>query len=149
MSLHSLVFIIVATISGCGGGTPVSPVSTLVVADAASSAEVADVPMVIKLRYDEPASYRNLKFRWIKLEDSRCQTGVQCVWAGQLDATIEVARGKEAPVEVELVHRIGSEPKETNIYDYVLRLQDVNPHPKRGITHTRSDYVMRFEISKP
>ncbi|MFB3105702.1 MAG: hypothetical protein ACE1ZA_12385 [Pseudomonadales bacterium] len=149
MSLHSLVLIVVATISGCGGGTPVSPVSTLGVADAASSVEVADVPMVIELRYDETANYRHLKFRWIKLEDSRCQTGVQCVWAGQLVATIEVARGKEAPVEVELVHRIGSEPKETTIYGYELRLQDVNPHPKKGVTHTRSDHVMRFEISKP
>ncbi len=140
MSLHSLVFIIVATISGCGGGTSVSPVSTL---------GIADVPMVIELRYDETASHQNLKFRWIKLEDSRCQTGVQCVWAGQLVATIEVARGKEAPVEVELVHRIGSEPKVTNVYGYELRLKDVKPHPKKGVTHTRSGYVMRFQISKP
>ena len=148
MSLHGLVFVIVATISGCGGGTSVSPVSTLGIADAASRAEGADVPMVIELRYDETASHQNLKFRWIKLEDSRCQTGVQCVWAGQLVATIEVARGKEAPVEVELVHRIGSEPKVTNIYGYELRLKDVNPHPKKGVTHTRSAYVMRFHISK-
>lgn len=149
MSLHSLVFIIVATISGCGGGTPVSIVSTSGVADAASGAEVADGPVAIELRYDETASYQKLKFRWIKLEDSRCQTGVQCVWAGQLVATIEVARGKEVPVEVELVHRIGSEPKETNVYGYELRLQDVNPHPKKGVSHTRSDYVMRFELGRP
>ena len=149
MSLHSLTLIIVATISGCGSGSSVSSVSTLGTADAASSAEVADNPTLIELRYDEIASHQNLKFRWIKLEDSRCQTGVQCVWAGQLVATIEVARGKEVPVEVELVHRIGSEPKETNVYGYELRLKDVNPHPKNRVTHTRSEYVMRFELGKP
>lgn len=148
MSLHKFAFIIVATISGCGGGTSVGPVSTLGASDAASNSEVADEPRLIELRYDEVASHQNLRFRWINLEDSRCPTGVQCVWAGQLVATIEVSRGEEAPVEVELVHRIGSEPKVTNIYRYELRLKDVSPHPKEGVTTMRSAYVMRLQISE-
>ncbi len=145
MSLLSLVFIIVATLSACGGGTPVGPVST----DSAATLQATDVRAVIELRYDEIASFQDLRFRWIKLEDSRCQIGVQCVWAGQLVATIEVARGTETPVEVDLVHRIGSDPEKAVAYGYTLRLQAVDPHPKRGVTYTRSNYVMRIDIAKP
>ncbi len=137
------------TVSGCSGGTPVSPVAAQGAADPALHAAVADAPMVIELRYDKIASYQNLEFRWVKLEDSRCQTGVQCVWAGQLVATIEVARSKDAPVEIELVHRIGSEPKVTNVHGYELRLQEVIPNPKYGVTYSRNEYIMYLQLSKP
>ena len=105
--------------------------------------------MEIELRFDETFEYQNLELRWLELDDSRCPIGVTCVWEGQIVATVEVARGAEASVELELVLRAGIEPETSRAFDHELVLRGVDPHPRDGFTPERSDYVARIEIARP
>ena len=149
MSILHLAFVGLFTVSACTGGNAVSPVTTPEAPDPAARAMVAEVATVIELRYDETANYQELTLRWLKLEDSRCPIGVTCVWAGQMLATVEIAEGNEAPLEVELLRRAGREPVVTQAFGYELRLLTVEPHPKENVTPARGDYVMRVEIARP
>jgi hypothetical protein len=104
---------------------------------------------VIELRFDETVAYQDLELRWLRLDDSRCPIGVTCVWEGQIIATVEVARGAEGSVELELRLQVGIEPETSRAFDHELVLQGVAPHPKDGVTPERSDYVARIEIVDP
>lgn len=149
MSIQRFIIVLVVAISGCNGATAVSSSAPEAAADATTLAAVPENPAVVEIRYDEVATYQDLQLRWLKLEDSRCPTGVTCVWAGQIVATVEVSRGGSAPIEVKLMHAVKREPEFTRVQGYDMRLQGVDPYPKDGITPARGDYVLRIEIRKP
>lgn len=149
MSILHFVFVIFFMVSACTGGNAVSPVTAPEAPDPAVRAMVAEVATVIELRYDETANYQELTLRWLKLEDSRCPIGVTCVWAGQMLATVEITKGNEDPIEVELLRRAAREPEVSHAFGYELRLLGVDPHPKENVTPARGDYVMRVEIARP
>ncbi|MEK6287537.1 MAG: hypothetical protein AABO57_17475 [Acidobacteriota bacterium] len=60
-------------------------------------------------------------------DDSRCPTGVQCVWAGNAAIEIEVSK-KNAPTVATL--NTFSEPKEIDYKGFKIRLVALNPYPK-------------------
>ena len=149
MAPVKIILIAVVFITGCSGdaalsGDPPSNIEPSLNATAVPTAS----SQVIELRYDETVSYEGLDFRWLALTDSRCPVGVNCVWAGQMEVTIEVTGSAKEAVEVELLRRATREPEVSHVFDYELRLQNITPHPKANITYSRSDYVMRFEITK-
>jgi hypothetical protein len=145
MSLPSLVLVLVMAVAGCGGTPPATPESAAPVGTGGSGQGEA---VELELRFDETVTFEELAMRWLEIQDSRCPTGVQCIWAGQVVVTLEAVRGEDDPVKVELVLRIGDEPKAVRVSDYELRLQGVDPHPKEGVTPERSDYVARIEIAE-
>ena len=103
----------------------------------------------VELRFDETAEYRDLKLRWLEVEDSRCPIGVQCVWAGQVVVTVEATRGEEGPVELELVLRVGRDPRAVRAFAHELLLKGVDPPPRPGVTPERSHYLALLEITRP
>ena len=70
-----------------------------------------------------------------------------CVWAGQTVVTVEVWRGDEERLELELLRRAGRDPEPARALGRQLRLINVEPHPKEGITPARGDQVARIEIA--
>ncbi len=72
-------------------------------------------------------------------EDSRCPSGVQCVWAGRVSAKIRLAKDKENPEEITLTSRSGNTELATkNVSGYTLALQRVDPYPdKKPIEKSR------------
>ncbi len=149
MSVPSIVVVIALALAGLRGATPVSPGPASFALDAGSGSSGDEAGTQVELRFDETAKHQDLELRWLELEDSRCPIGVACVWAGQIVAIVEVARGEEESVELELVHRIKGPPATSRAFDYELRLLGVDPHPKQGTTPERSDYVARIEIAEP
>lgn len=152
MSIASIALAAVIALAGCNGANPVSPGAISGAADPGSSSAGEGTPATatrIALRFDQTAEYRDLALRWLDLEDSRCPTGVTCVWAGQIVATVEVARGDEGPVELELLLRIGDPAETKRAFDHELRLLGVDPHPRHGVTPERETYVAHIEISEP
>ena len=144
MSVPKIVVVIALALAGLRGATPLSPGL-----EAGSGSSAAEAGTRVELRFDETAKYQDLELRWLELDDSRCPIGVACVWAGQIVATVEVARGEEESVELDLVHRIKGPPATSRAFEYELRLLGVDPHPRQGTTPERSDYVARIEIAEP
>ena len=71
-------------------------------------------------------------------EDSRCPQGDQCIWAGNAGVVLSVARGSERPVDITL--NTTKEPRDASYNGATIRLVDLRPHPKSGVTIKPSDY---------
>lgn len=76
-------------------------------------------------------------------EDSRCPTGVQCVWAGNASVRLTLESGDEAEVVV-----LGSalEPRQATFAGYTLTLRDLVPRPASEQPLDRAAYVARIAI---
>jgi hypothetical protein len=72
-------------------------------------------------------------------EDSRCPAGVQCAWAGDAVATFMVERPPGAAAQLTL-HTNGRYEREFGVDQFVVRLEDVKPYPKDGVTIAPDDY---------
>jgi hypothetical protein len=149
MFRFALMLALAAPLSACTGGATTGADPGVGAVSVTQNPASAAAPTVIALRYDKTVEYGELELRWRALEDSRCPIGVTCVWAGQMLATIEIAKRDEAPLEVELLRRTGREPVVSRAFGYELRLLEVEPHPKENVTPSRGDYVMRIEIASP
>jgi len=148
MSMPGMTLVIALALTGCGSETPASPEPTAGGGDGSPSSNQASAAEV-ELHFDETTEHQDLKLRWLDLDDSRCPIGVVCIWAGQTVVTLEVARGEDEPVELVLVRRAGREPETARAFERELRLLEVDPHPKEGVTPERSQYVAEIEIAQP
>ena len=64
-------------------------------------------------------------------EDSRCPTGVQCVWAGDAAAAFVLERAPAAPIHRTL-HTNGRFERQVEYEGFVIWLEDIKPYPKAG-----------------
>ena len=109
---------------------------------------------MVNIRFDEIVTHDGLELRWLEISDSRCPTGVQCFWAGEVKVILEATTGTNAqgskPVEVELTlqARQGSTTATAPVFGYVLELLNVDPYPKDKVTPVRSNYVAGIKISE-
>lgn len=99
-----------------------------------------------ELRLDETTTFEHVRLAWVDLNDSRCPRGAQCVWEGQVVATIVVSRDDIEPQTVELTLRPGVVPSPQTAAGYELRLLRVDPYPREGIIPDRSEYIAIVEI---
>jgi hypothetical protein len=147
MFASTVALVVAMAFTGCSGSSPANPVSPPAGPDSSSSGSGQATVAEVELRFDQTLEHQDLQLRWLKLEDSRCPIGVVCIWAGQIVVSLEVSRGEEGPVEIELVNRLKGEPQAIEAFGYALRLLGVEPHPKEGQTPERGDYVARIEIA--
>lgn len=106
---------------------------------------------VVKIRFDEIVTHDDLELRWLEINDSRCPTGVNCFWAGEVKVIIEATRTMvegSQPVEFQLTLQSRQVPVTTSVSGYVLELLNVDPYPKDKVTPVRSNYVAEIKISE-
>ena len=72
-------------------------------------------------------------------DDSRCPTGVQCMWAGDAAATFTLEK-PPAAAQHRTLHTNGRYERQTEINGLVVRLEDIKPYPKEGATIAPDDY---------
>ena len=80
------------------------------------------------------------------VEDSRCPTGVTCIWAGNGKVSVHLSKGKSDAVAVELNTNAG--PKSSTYQGYEIRLVSLDPYPKNGVTIAKDDYVATLMVCK-
>ncbi len=157
MLSRKLLILLALILSGCNGSGPVNAATSVagdnpgpatINSESAGAAAVSDDATELTLRLDELIAYRDLKIRWLEIEDSRCAIGVTCVWAGQMGATLEITQGTKSPVEVKLLTRVGREPEVTEVAGYALSLLEITPHPKQNVTPQRNAHTLRLGIMK-
>ena len=80
-------------------------------------------------------------------EDSRCPTGVNCIWAGNGRIVIKVSQGRGKVADVQL--NTGIEPRQDRFQEYEVKLVELNPYPqKEGIPIKRGVYVATLVVNK-
>ena len=154
MPLSNIIFVIAIALSGCTGASALSPTSggesipSTERTVKAMPAQPTKPTKVIELSYDKTIHYQDLEIRWLKLKDSRCPIGVNCIWAGQIQATIEVVQNDSEKIELELLRRAAREPEVAIAFGHELRLREVLPNPKANVVPDRSEYKMFVEIGQ-
>jgi len=78
------------------------------------------------------------------LEDSRCPTGVTCVWQGRISLSFNVSQA----VNKELILNTLDKNTETIFGKYQVELIDVKPYPISTTPINDDDYVAMLRISK-
>ena len=116
-----------------------------------SASSAGQTNAVLKIHFDEIVSHDDLELRWLDINDSRCPTGVNCFWAGEVKVVLEVTRAMEEgdkPVEIQLTLGVRREPVTASVFGYELELLKVDPYPKDKKTPVRSNYEAEVKISK-
>jgi hypothetical protein len=88
-----------------------------------------------------------LKIKFVSVvEDSRCPTDTNCVWAGNAKVQIKVTDSKGASKIFELNTNL--EPNIISFAGYEIKIVNLNPHPATNIRINRNGYAATFTISK-
>ena len=87
----------------------------------------------------------SLKFITVH-DDSRCPTGVQCVWAGNAAVVVELSKNKKKLVQATLNTSI--KPNELEYKDYKIKLVGLNPYPKADQRINQKDYQAVLIVTK-
>jgi hypothetical protein len=80
-------------------------------------------------------------------EDSRCPTGMQCVWAGDAAATFTLEK-PPAAAEQRTLHTNGRFERQTDFDNFVVRLEDLKPYPREGVEIEPADYRAALVVTR-
>ncbi len=79
-------------------------------------------------------------------EDSRCPTGVQCVWAGNGTVMLTVAPSGASKYSVQLNTTL--DPHAATAGPYQIGLVGLKPYPKQGSTIPPKSYIVTLRITR-
>lgn len=82
--------------------------------------------------------------------DSRCPTGVDCIWAGNAEVLVEVgAKNRRVSKTLRLNTNASPErPGEDKYRDYTVRLVRLDPYPRTTRKIRQGDYTATLLVSK-
>jgi len=90
----------------------------------------------------------NVTFRFERVtEDSRCPTGVVCIWAGQVSCLVQVVDASGTQTMVLTAGGLTGDPGKTSYKNYALAFR-VEPYPEAGKQIAAEEYRLRLTISK-
>lgn len=88
-----------------------------------------------------------LKIKFISVvEDSRCPTDTNCIWAGNAKVQIKVSNSKGASKTFEL--NMNLEPNIVSFADYEIKIINLTPQPASNIRINRNGYTATFVLRK-
>jgi hypothetical protein len=130
-----------------------SPVAADGVARRTAVAQSARVGREFKIKAGRAVTLRgeNLRLRFAPVvNDSRCPTGVECVWAGNAEVLIEVgAGGRGAGSTLRLNTNTSPERAGEGKYRrYTVRLVGLSPYPRAGRKIRPGEYTATLLVSK-
>lgn len=79
--------------------------------------------------------------------ESRCPTGVQCVWQGDAEVHLGVT-SDTLDLTAPIVLHTGVEPRSATARGYEIRLDSLKPYPASGQTIAQADYRAFVSITK-
>jgi hypothetical protein len=108
-----------------------------------------DLGEVFKIKNGQEAVVRGeklrIRFRSV-LDDSRCPSGATCIWAGNGEVEIEVARKNKKQV-VAMLNTL-SEPKAIAYKGFKIKLVALSPYPKIDEPIDPKDYEATMVVTK-
>lgn len=80
------------------------------------------------------------------IEDSRCPTGANCIWAGNAKIQIKITNRKGVSKIFELNTNL--EPQTVKFEGYEIKLGALIPHPKADTPTDTNSYTATFSLTK-
>lgn len=102
----------------------------------------------VKVQVNKQARVTGTKYtvKFVEMvEDSRCATGTNCVWAGNAKIKVQITKNGRSPKILEL----NSNGPEAAAFDgHTFKLAALTPHPAMNIRINRNGYVATIQVSK-
>lgn len=102
----------------------------------------------VKVQVNNQARVAGTKYtvKFVEMvEDSRCPTGTNCVWAGNAKIKIQITKNGKTPKILEL----NSNGPETAAFDgHTFKLTALTPHPAMNIRINRNGYIATIRVAK-
>jgi len=90
---------------------------------------------------------RQIKNKFISVvEDSRCPTDTNCIWASNAKINIKISKGKSAAKTFELNTNL--EPQIITFAGYEIKLTNLTPAPATNIRINRNGYAATLTVNK-
>jgi hypothetical protein len=124
------------------------PIASFVIAGCSSN--TVSLGEEFSLRMGESVSIHGeeLKFKFVEItEDSRCPTGVVCVWEGRLSCLVEITHRGSLKRVVLTEPGSTSWPSEITFEEYKITYH-AEPYPQAGTQIIKEDYRLKLKISK-
>ena len=115
----------------------------------ASRTQEAALDQEFELKFGQQVSIKEegLKISFSNIaEDSRCPTGVQCIWAGNARVVLKLNKARRRSTVMSL--NTGVEPKQKSYGGYEVKLVELNPYPKEGAPIRKRNYVAKLVVSR-
>ena len=101
----------------------------------------------VQINREKRFAKSKLRVRFVELvEDSRCPTDTNCVWAG--NAKIKIRVLKNGSSEEIILDSNGPKQYATTADGHSIKLVGLTPHPRSNIRINRNGYVATFEVIK-
>lgn len=101
----------------------------------------------VRVGKEKKVARTNLKIKFVKLvEDSRCPTDANCIWAGSAKIQIKVTGKRGASKTFEI--NTGIAPQTATFEGYEIKLTDLTPKPATNIRINPEGYTASFEVKK-
>ena len=101
----------------------------------------------VQINREKRFAKSKLRVRFVELvEDSRCPTDTNCVWAG--NARIKIRVSKNGNSEEIILDSNGPKQYATTADGHSIKLVGLTPHPRSNIRINRNGYVATFEVVK-
>jgi len=109
----------------------------------------AQTPQEFTLRPGQQKSLfgGKLKVKFVEVtDDSRCPTGVDCIWAGNAVVKVIITGYRAGSKTVQLNSNAGQ--KGDQLEGYAINLEGVTPYPKAGKPIGKTSYRASFSVRR-
>lgn len=79
----------------------------------------------------------------LNISDSRCPSGVTCVWAGQANVTLQSYSNNTKNI----FSLVDSSNNSVTVDNYLIQLVSVDPYPKAGKKILLSEYIVTLKLN--
>lgn len=95
------------------------------------------------LRAGELAQFAHISLELVRVfDESRCPTGVTCIWAGTLKAEVRIVKGKGTSIHtIELGNSITTEGE-------TIQFVSALPYPAEGKSILEGEYRLTFQVTR-
>lgn len=107
-----------------------------------------DQEISVKVGETKTASSSGFRVKFVEiLEDSRCPTGANCIWAGRARIQIILCPKNGDSITVELA-TTGGEDQSVDMAGYRIHLVKLDPHPSAEKAPEEKEYSALFRFEK-
>ena len=124
--------------------------STILLANTACSSDTISIGQEFSLQIGESKNIKGeeLQLRFLEVtEDSRCPTGVVCVWEGRVSCLLEITYGKSIQRIVLTEPGATNWPSETSFGEYKISYH-IEPYPQAETEIAADEYRLVLRIIK-
>ncbi|HET7337661.1 MAG TPA: hypothetical protein VFJ23_07200 [Candidatus Nitrosotalea sp.] len=129
-------------------------IAVLIIAPNALGATSSDKNVILdqfSLKVNQTASEpANISVKFLNVTgDSRCPSGVTCIWQGDVIAVVNVMKNNQDVGNFSLINGLGDKNATAQIArGYFLQLVKVEPYPSNGTHIQLSNYTATFALSQ-